>query len=280
MKSIKHIVCCFAALCLITASGLAQDKIIRRSGEVIECKVIRIGSEFIIYKSADPGISAEFEIEKKKVEKIIFENGTEYDIDYLEEARESTESNSADLFLVQNTKAIKWNFTSTFAGVTEIGYEKARKPGQSFEANLGIIGLGFNFWGESSDAKLPFGIGFKVGYKFMRSPDFYMRKMRYSHVLKGAYVKPEIAFATYSGGSVPDWMEDLSSNDATKGAFLITFGKQTVFTDKFLVDFFFSIGIGFTNQEDIIDLTPYYFSTGTDGYPLAFSSGMRIGLLF
>ncbi len=269
-------------MCLLTASGFAQDKIVRRNGEVIDCKVIRIGSELITYKSADPGISAEFEIEKKKVEKIIFENGTEYDIDYLEEARESTESNSADLFFVQNKNTIEWNFTAIFAGVTEIGYEKALRPGQSFEANLAIIGLGFSIWEglEVEDVKMPFGLGFKVGYKFVRSPDFYMKKMRYSHILKGAYIKPEIAFAAYGGGRTYNFTSgDIEPNDAIKGAFLLTFGKQIVYTDKFLVDFFYSVGIGFSSQDDLT-LTSYYFSSGLEGFPLATSSGLRIGLLF
>ena len=104
----------------------------------------------------------------------------------------------------------------------------------------------------------------------MRSPDFYMSKMRYSHILKGSYVKPELAFASYGGGYVDE--------NVTKGAFLITFGKQTVYTDKFLVDFFYSVGVGFTSEE-LLDTTEYFTVLG-EVFPFASSFGMRIGILF
>ena len=58
---------------------------------------------------------------------------------------------------------------------------------------MGIIGLGIDP-GEVN----PAGFFTKGGIKFIKSPDFFMRGMRYAHVLKGGYVKPEIAIGYFS----------------------------------------------------------------------------------
>ena len=245
----------------------AQDKIIKRNGDVIECKVLKIGSEEITYSLAEYDFSVEFEIEKSKVEKIVFENGMEHIIDHEARARESTEANSADLFLIQNKNAIKINFFSILNATTAFAYETALKPGQSCEFDLGIIGLGFDEMWEGN----PIGLGLRAGYKFIRSPDYYLKEMRYSHILKGGYVKPELAFASYN----------LQSEDrnVTKGALFITLGKQYVFSDIFLLDIFGSLGYGFSNTKDN-DVYPYYFAVADNDFPIALAWGLRIGFLF
>ena len=94
--------------------------------------------------------------------------------------------------------------------------------------------------------------------------------MRYSHILKGGYIKPELAFASYN----------LQSEDrnVTKAAMFLTFGKQSVFSDKFLVDIFGSFGYGITNA-DFGD-SPYYFTVADNEFPIAAAWGIRIGYLF
>ena len=249
--------------CSLFAQG--QDKIVKRNGDIIECKVLKIASEEITYSLAEYDFTVEFEIEISKVEKIIFENGNEHVIDHAEIARESAEGNSGDLFLVQNRNATKLTFTSWIGGTTALAYERALQPGQSFEFELGIIGLGIDLW-----EKDPLGLGLKVGYKFIRSPDFYLNRMRYSHILKGGYVKPELAFASYNLRS-----ED---RNVTKGAIFLTFGKQGVFSDKFLVDIYGSLGFGFTSAE--FGDGPYYFLVADNDFPIAVAWGIRIGYLF
>ena len=169
----------------------AQDQLVRRNGDIIRCKILQIGTEEITYTQPELDQNVEFVIEKSKVEKIIFENGSEVVINHAESASESTEQNSADLFLVQNVNAIKLNFFSPLCGNTQIGYERAVKPGQSVQFDMGIIGLGKNVAEHD-----PIGVGFKTGYKFIRSPDHFIKRMRYAHILKGGYVMPEIAFAS------------------------------------------------------------------------------------
>jgi len=242
----------------------AQDRILQRDGEIIECRVLEIGSEVIKYSLAEYNFQVQFSIEKAKVDRILFENGQELVIDHAEIARESTETNSADLFLIQKRNAVKLNFLSPLSGSTILSYERAIKPGQSFETSVGIIGLGF----ENPDKALGFGL--KAGYKFIRSPDFYLKGQRYAHILKGGYARPEIAFASY----------DLKNKgrNVTKGAILLNLGKQWIYSDVFLIDLYGGIGYGFSNAETGDDF-PYFIIVATDDHPIAFSFGFRIGFL-
>ena len=258
---------CFFMLLMISFSVFlfGQDQLIKRDGNTIRCKVQQIGTEEITYTQPELGVDVEFVIEKSKVEKIIFGNGTEIVIDHKEMASESTESNSADLFLVQNRNAVKFNFLSPLYGSTQIGYERAVVPGQSFQLDMGLIGLGID-----PDEDDPIGVGFKAGYKFIRSPDHYIRRMRYAHILKGGYVMPEIAFTSYN--LRPE------NESTTKFALLLTLGKQTVFSDVFLVDWFVSLGYGLKTGDNYS--FPYYFGVGGDNFPVAGAAGLRIGFLF
>jgi hypothetical protein len=243
----------------------AQDRIIRRDGETIECKVEEISSAEIKYTLAEYGPDLQFGILKSKVNKVIFADGRELVIDHLEFALETTEMNSADLFLVQRRNAVKMAFLSPLTGVTAISYERALKPGRSIEFTLSLIGLGFN---NPEDAA---GVGIKAGYKFIRSPDHYIRGMRYAHILKGGYVKPEFSFARY----------DLRSKDeeVIKTALMVNLGKQWIFSDVFLVDLYFGVGYGTTNSRIEDPEYPHDFIVVDPSFPLALDAGFRLGFL-
>jgi len=262
MKPTIIIIFVLFSACLFTLQ--AQDRILQRDGKIIECKVLEIGSEVIKYSLAEYNFQVQFSIEKAKVDKILFENGQELVIDHAEMARESTETNSADLFLIQKKNAVKLNFLSPLSGSTILSFERAIKPGQSIEGSVGIIGLGF----DNPDKALGFGL--KGGYKFIRSPDFYLKGQRYAHILKGAYARPEIAFTSYQLRN--------EGRNVTKGAILLDLGKQWVYSDVFLIDIYGGMGYGFSNEETGDDF-PYFITVGTDDYPIAFSFGFRIGFL-
>lgn len=62
---------------LIISNASAQDEIRKRNGDVIEGKVIEIGTKTISYKKANNPDGPNYVIEKAQVEKITYENGTE-----------------------------------------------------------------------------------------------------------------------------------------------------------------------------------------------------------
>ncbi len=250
---------------------VAQNKIIKRNGDIIECKIKEIGTDVIKYTISDLK-DVIFDIKKTQVEKLVFANGKELIIDHAAAASETTEMNSEDLFLVQRKLALKTALLSPLWGVTSFTFEKAISPGRSWEVTMGIVGLGF---GNPDNAS---GVAFRGSYKFIKSPDHYMKGMRYAHILKGSYLRPEIAIAKYSGTSI-GWYNS-TDYKRFKFALLINLGKQVVYSDFLLIDYYCGIGYGYTNDEfDDSFAYPYAFAVGRKSRPLALSWGFRIGII-
>ena len=133
------------------------------------------------------------------------------------------------------------------------------------EFTLSLIGLGFN---NPEDAV---GLGMKAGYKFIRSPDHFIRGMRYAHILKGGYVKPELSFARYTLRS--------KNEDVVKAALMVNLGKQWIFSDVFLVDLYFGVGYGMTTSRIEDPEYPHDFVVVDPEFPLALDAGFRLGFL-
>ena len=157
--------------------------------------------------------------------------------------------------------------------VVAFSFEHCIKPGASWEATLGIVGIGFE---NPDDAA---GVAVKGRYKFIKSPDFYLQGMRYAHILKGKYVAPELLFATYKGTNKYDWSGVKETYHRVKIAAVINIGNQWIFNDIFLLDLHFGLGYGYSNSEEFASSYPYVFSVASNDFPLAFSWGFRIGLL-
>ena len=107
--------------------------------------------------------------------------------------------------------------------------------------------------------------------------------MKYAHMLKGAYFKPELAFSTYSYTN----MSYFGNNTVGKpdksvmmGVFILNVGKQWVFADRFLVDWYIGGGYGFGKNGEPDNAMHFAFTGGADGTPLVINSGFRVGLLF
>lgn len=258
----------------LSFTGLAQDRIIKITKDTIVCQVKEIGDDEVKYTQKDFRGDLIFGIDKNKVSKIIFSDGKELSI------KDSMYDPAQ--YETQHKNALKVGFLSPLTGATSFSFEHSLRPGNSWEATLGIIGLGIDVDDYTSG-----GVYFKFGYKFIKSPDFYLKGMRYAHILKGAYIRPEVSFATYSvkPGMIYDYSNGgsyLSSNsneNNTMFAIMINFGKQWVIQDMFLIDWFAGVGYGFGNNSSD---DPYHFAFlgGVSGSPFAVTSGLRIGVLF
>ncbi len=107
--------------------------------------------------------------------------------------------------------------------------------------------------------------------------------MRYAHILKGTYVKPEIGFGFFSKDTeiyYDYWSSYYYYSSERKDYFSmivqVVIGKQWVVNDIFLVDFYAGIGYGFDGGEGEY----HYGYTITPDTPLSFSAGLKIGGLF
>lgn len=268
----------FAAM-LLSSSLFAQDMILKKNNELIKCKIKEIGLDEIKYVLPEYSQDVTFSIDKDDVDKIIFENGKEMEF--------QKTMNNPETYKENKKNILKIDFLSPLTGNTTFAYERSLRPGRSMEASLGIIGLGNDIDGENAG-----GAFLKIGYKFIKDPDFYLRGMRYAHILKGGYIKPEIAFGFFSRDA---WWYNYDSyyyepqksrSDVFSGTLQLIFGKQWVFDNTFAVDLYAGVGYGFSYEDKNYD---YYYNNSEyhygyiiadDSFPISFSSGLKIGYLF
>lgn len=263
---------------LTTPNVNLPDTIFKLNAEKIICKVKEIGTTEIKYTSPDFSSELLFSVETRLVDRIVFADGKVKLIDHQQALNETIEKNSQYLYLKQRKNALKIDFISLAVNTTSLTYERCLKLGNSIEFSLGAVGLGVADMEEKAS-----GILFRGGYKIIRSPDYFLRDMRYAHILKGRYVKFEFDFASYSvegDRQIFDFNSTTETYNLTKWALLVVLGNQWVFNDSFLVDFYSGIGIGNNNQNDLDSSYPYGFLTFGSGSPLAFSLGLRFGFLF
>jgi hypothetical protein len=274
MKKVK-IITGLTILFLIGLTAHSQDLIIKKNNDTLNCKVKEVAMDEIKYSLPDFPSDVLFSIDKDAVQKVVFVNGQELII--------KTEMTNPENYVDNKKNAIKIDFLSPLTGNTTFGYERSIKPGRGLEATLGIIGLGT----DPGDYD-PRGAFVKFGMKFIKSPDFYLRGMRYAHILKGAYIKPEIQFGYYSrlndvfyedpyyGYYSYEWERE----DNFTMAILLNIGKQWVFDNSFLVDWYAGVGYGFdSNNNDYFEYH-YSFVNIDEDVPLSFTAGLKIGFLF
>jgi len=256
------------SLTIISAKLKAQDTIIVAPNKVILANIIEIGIDEIKYKPYNDPDAPVFVIDKAKVVKVITHSGTEYTF--------QDGFNDPSLYAKQRKNALKFGLFSVFTTSLQFSYEHSLKPGRSMEFTLGIIGIGSDPAGND-----PGGAFIKAGYKFISTPDYYLKGMRYSHLLKGWYAKPEIIISVFSRDDTYFNYYDENSGRETKIAVaaVINLGKQWVFSDVFLIDLFVGTGFGFTNNSSEFDYF-YGFMGAGNGFPIALTGGFKVGFLF
>ena len=261
MKKINLII--ILASMLFSINAIAQDRIIKINSDTIYCKIIEIGTEEIKYILTDYSNDLTFTVDVEKVRKVILNSGKEIPF-------------TSDLYNPENytdnkKHAIKFHFLSPMMGNASFAYEKSIAPGRSMEFGFGYI------YGNKNSRKHDNGIILRAGYKFMTSPDFYVRKLKYSHILKGPYIKPELIFNSLST-VVNNYGSNSSKEHATSISILITAGKQVVYSNFLVIDYYVGVGYGYTNNDNV-----YYYYSNTIlemDVPISFTMGLKIGVLF
>lgn len=270
MKTLKLLV--IFSFFLIASKGISQDKIyLKGSTDALLVDVVEIGLDVIKYKPYNDSESPILNMDVNSISKLVLEDGQELTF--------KDPFNDPAMYADQKKNAIKLNFLALFTGSTQITFEHSVKPGQSWEATLGIVGLGYDAAGTN-----PWGVSTKFGYKFIKTPDFRMRGMRYAHLLKGGYVRPEVIFNVYSFDSYSysnSYYGEPTRATSVSGAIVLNLGKQWVFGDSFMVDLFGGVGFGFSGTSgDSYNQNFNYGMVGPfDGFPLVLTGSLRVGWL-
>jgi hypothetical protein len=279
MKNIAHKLTVLILLLIVASVAYSQDKIYKLNKEVILCKIVVLGEDEVSYTMKEMG-DLVIIIDADRIEKIVFESGKEITF--------SNKLEDPELYLGQKKNAIKVGMFSPLTGALSLGYERSIKPGQSMEGTIGLIGIGRDIENVN-----PGGAYIKYGYKFISTPNFAVKGMRYSHLLKGGYLKPEISFATYQQTFTSyNWIPGTNANVATSsrenvvaGTIMLNIGKQWVLGDLILVDLYGGMGYGFDNVKNLTNAYEYGgpayhygFIVGSD-MPLAFTAGFKVGML-
>lgn len=278
----KNLLLTLLAVIISSAGVIAQDKIYKKDKSIIECKITEIGLNEVKYKESFEDDGPIISIAVDQLIKVELASGR-----VIEFKDPMTDPAS---YADNKKTALKLHFLSPAFEHLTFSYERSIKPGRSFESQFGLIGVGFN----TDEFNRSSGISLGAGYKFMRTPDFYSQRMKYAHILKGSYIKPEVLLSIYQNESTYD---DYSSptptlvkdkQDIVAGAFLINIGKQIVYDNFFLIDYSFGIGYGFSTQEER-DYFDYYgpsqriyhygFILGNSPNPLVFSAKVKVGIL-
>lgn len=276
----------------IAGSAFAQDKIYKKDGEIIEVKITEIGTDEIKYKLFTESDGPTYSLDKDRILKVIYENGRV----------ESYQSTLKDpkLYADQSKNAIKINFLSPLLGFTQLNFEHNLRPGRSYELSMGIIGLGKRqeidtYYGSPETYSTTYrearGLFLGAGYKFSKIPDFVQKGAKYSHVMQGSYIKPELSLGFYgqnhyvsnNGGTV-----EMERQSLVFGGLLINLGKQWVFGELLLVDIYGGLGYALDNREASNERDDVYInselgnhfalSTGVDS-GLGVTGGFKVGLL-
>ena len=116
-----------------------------------------------------------------------------------------------------------------------------------------------------------------------------------SHIMQGTYAKPILYVGHYSENLIEDKGNsnyEVGKQQVTFGALQIEIGKQWVFGDKVVMDFYYGLGYGVDNKKDSFQDTytgyDYYENTSAFNYAnarvgkspgLPASFGLKLGLL-
>ena len=248
---------------LFSVNSIAQDTIVKKDTKIILCKVQEIDSANIVYLRPDYPKDRFFIIEISEVSKIVFANGME---------KLFTDSVITPIKEIPYKKnAVKIHILAPIMGHLSFSYERSFAPGRSLEFGAGYI------YGFPSNGGAENGFILKAGLKIMRKRKPLFDVLKYIHVLNGLYIKPELVFNTFS--STHRGNNDNKVKQIASFSVLLEFGRQIVYRDLLMMDYYFGFGYGYTNDGQI----PFYYShitSAAPSFPISITSGIRFGFLF
>lgn len=273
-------------LCLILAGSIAhsQDIIRKKNKEEIKAKVLEIGIDEIKYRPFNMSDAPVIVIPKEEVFEIIFENGSTYKVS------PDPYSLNQEMDVRNKTHKIAIEFFQPIRNTIGFAYESMLKVGTNLEFKAGYIGVG-----TVKNDDNPSGAYLKVGVKFLKTPDQYVKGGKILHPLKGSYIKPEFIFNSYTTNFTTYYFQGSPSIERVSYqnyALNIVFGKQLLLGNAVSFDYYAGVGYGIQNESrHAIVSSPYYSNEDMPSavyshtylgkrFPMILSAGLTIGYIF
>ncbi|MFN8155679.1 MAG: hypothetical protein U0Y08_15665 [Bacteroidia bacterium] len=297
MKNINTLQKTVAAIIVLLLAAVrlnAQDTLIYNNGDKRIVTIIEIGLDEIKFRNINDSSDVIRVLEKEEFKGIHLFSGETLLLNQQPMAARYTPKD------MQKTRDIKINFLSPLYNMCTVSYEQMIKPWLNAEAEVGIIGVGLV--SSESGGK---GYSIRNGIKLLKRPNFKIRGQGLSHPLNGGYFMPEFTFNHYSRNyEYWDYSSGLWGSYATQTqkvkytnmSFTLTFGKQHYLSAGIMIDYFISVGYNvqlingkkavedpawdLTTDGGYIDYSPYNFMYGGPDFPIAFTSGVRMGFAF
>ncbi len=279
-KQLFSILGIFLFVACLSLTSSAQDIIKRIDGKEIECKIVKIGEEEVIYLPYGLQNPPEISIDMSLVKKLVFETGYEYERKELKEAQ---------VYRYEETyrNALKVGIFSPIGGTTRISYERLYDHRNSGEFGLLIHGLGLNNYQWEVA-----GIGLEYGHKFLMGGDFFSTGDS-RNALGAFYFKPEILLG-YLSYDIEKYDFTTNSTETIRahnmyGGFYLNAGTQFIINKRFIIDLFFGVGPSFYDENKYDDpyndnVSTYLLPVGGGIYmnPSNFSikGGIKLGYAF
>lgn len=232
-------------------AGMKEDIIVKKDGSIIKVKILDLGTNEVkmkLYNNPDgPTIS----LKKDEIKTITIDGQVVY------EYKEDPFSTSNNLILDKNS-SLKFHFFSPLNSHIAFTYEWMNKPGFNWELGAGVIGPGI-VRSNGITNRNPKGAFLRFGPKFLlgSSSDIEIEGARYSHPLKGRYLKVEMMLHamntthTADTGSYP-WVGKATYRKRYQSVVMnLIYGRQFIFGNSITVSWYLGAGYSFESITDI-----------------------------
>ena len=267
MKILANITLIF--LLLPSSFVFSQDIIITKNLDSIFCNIKEINTKIIKYDSTKYSNNVDFEISREDVFKVFFENK--------EEVKINSDSLNFNVYRDNKKNALKLHLLSVFGGHVALSYERSINLGSSLEFGASYI------FGIQQNHTIQKGGTARFGYKFIKLRDYNAGEVRYMHIMKGTYFKPEIILSAFNSKYEflnHDGFTDTHSEDLYAFSLMLNYGVQYVYDNSFLLDFYIGAGGSIASPNEEYFYSNIAITDNHSDFGLSITLGIKIGGLF
>jgi hypothetical protein len=268
-----------------------SDTLIYKNKDKVVCKVIEINDTDIRYKKLSNLNGPIYSIDKIKISEIHLSNG-EVEIIVPDEmsANQSQE-------ILDKRRAIKFEPFGLVGGRVIAGYEKVLKVGINLEVKGGYVNSKIGYYGYNNYYKE--GVFLKPGIKFLLGTDYYYKGVKYTHPLRGHYIRFDVLFSRFKIHDVEAYLINPTNGYQVFGrtdqrviayGMLINYGRQVILGNIITLDYFIGLGIAKHSVKNLNNNVTgntandfgsfrYYSHTQIGNLPIAFNGGLALGVL-